>query len=130
MLELVFLTVVKRPLLNNKLEDMLRLAYCKKPSVRYCWSRTHDNTLEIAFFHRINKRLDIGLVIKKFYPVIIVLSVGQTKSYVTYIGLTVLAAVTLVNTGLDLLGLLLTLTSRRYRAYLAIRNPNTPYRYR
>lgn len=126
MLELISLIVVKPPLLNINFEDMLRLVHCKHPSVRYCWSRTHDSTLEIAFFHRINKRLDIGLVIKKFYPVLLVLSIGQTKSYVTYIGLTVLVAGTLVNTALDLLGLLLTLTSERYRAYLAIRNHNFP----
>ena len=120
--ELIFPKFVERRSLEPDFEDMLRLAYCKHPSVRYCWSRTHDNTLEIAFFHLINKRLDVGLVIKKFYPVLLVLSIGQTKSYVTYLGLTILVAVILVNTALDTFCLLLALISEKYRAYLAILN--------
>ena len=103
---------------------MLRLVYCKYPSVRYCWSRTQgiDIRFEVAFFHLITQRLDVGLVFKRFYPVLLLLSIGQTKSYVTYLGLTVLGAIKVVNTTLDLFCVLLTLTSESYRAYTAIRN--------
>ena len=107
---------------------MLRLVYCKHPGIRYCWSSTYgiDNRLEIALFHLINQRLDIGLVIKKFYPVLLALSLGQTKSYVTYLGLTILGAINLVNTALDLFCGLLVLKSESYRAYTAIYNRSIP----
>ena len=112
---------------------MLRLVYCKKPGIRSrSRCRTHNNNnntddnnhnngLDTAFFHLINQRLDIGPLIQTFYPVLLAPRIQwQTKSYLTYLALTVLGAVSLFNTALDLFCLLLTLTSGSYRAYTAI----------
>ncbi|CAF9914662.1 MAG: hypothetical protein HETSPECPRED_002043 [Heterodermia speciosa] len=121
-----FSTLVERGLLKGTFEDMLQLVYCKHPSIRYRWSRTHiDSDPQITFFHLIHKRLDIRPVLKRFYPVFLVLSIGQTKSYAISLGLALFTAVHLINTILDLIRLLLTLTSSRYRAYTATRTRST-----
>ena len=124
--ELLFPHLVERGLLKGNFEHMLQLVYSKHLSIRYRWSRTHINSdPQITFFHLIHKRLDIRPVLKRFYPVFLVLSTGQPKPYVISIGLALFAAVTLINTILDLIRLLLTLTSSRYRAYTATRTRST-----
>ena len=124
--ELLFPNLVERGLLKGNFEDMPQLVYCKHPSIRYRWTRTHiDSDPQTTFFHLIHKRLDIRLVLNRFYPVFLVLSIGQPKSYLISLGLALFTAVNLINTILDLIRLLLTPTSSRYRAYTATRTRST-----